>query len=185
MPVYVVDSDIAYVADANKAEQAIETTCGQASALSDARAMKRAVRDDADDDQPVEGDDMDDEVRLGDSKADANKMMGIATVRVFAIDIEGLPEMDNGTQVRVRAIGVLGSAEMTGATNGSRPDKAGWIAVRRCRAPASSAWASWISRSATVPVDWISRSARVDLPWSIWATMEKLRISESWVMRGI
>ena len=35
---------------------------------------------------------------------------------------------------------------------------------------------SFMSRSATVPVDWISRSASVDLPWSMWATMEKLRM---------
>jgi hypothetical protein len=32
------------------------------------------------------------------------------------------------------------------------------------------------------PVYWIRRSASVDLPWSIWAMMEKLRISARSVM---
>ena len=41
---------------------------------------------------------------------------------------------------------------------------------------------SFMSRSATVPVDWISRSASVDLPWSMWATMEKLRMCAGSVM---
>lgn len=118
MPVYVVESDVAYGADA-KAEQAVQTTCGKASAVSDVHALtKRVDRAGADDDEPADGG-ADDEVRLGDGADDAVGM-SIATVRIFAIDLEGLPEgMANGTLVRVRAIGVLGAAEITGATNGS------------------------------------------------------------------
>ena len=41
---------------------------------------------------------------------------------------------------------------------------------------------SFISRSVTLPQSWISRSDSVDLPWSMWAMMEKLRISEVSVM---
>src|SRR6185295_15226224 len=33
------------------------------------------------------------------------------------------------------------------------------------------------SRSSTPPVRWINRSARVDFPWSMWAMMQKLRMS--------
>src|SRR5262245_53396449 len=33
------------------------------------------------------------------------------------------------------------------------------------------------SRSSTPPVRWIRRSASVDFPWSIWAMMQKLRMS--------
>src|SRR6185295_7043163 len=33
------------------------------------------------------------------------------------------------------------------------------------------------SRASTPPVRWIRRSARVDFPWSIWAMMQKLRMS--------
>jgi len=41
----------------------------------------------------------------------------------------------------------------------------------------SSIW-SWNSRSLTAPQAIISRSASVLLPWSIWAMIEKLRISD-------
>src|ERR671920_1043808 len=37
-------------------------------------------------------------------------------------------------------------------------------------------WAR-IARESTTPVSWSIRSARVDLPWSMWAMMQKLRIT--------
>src|SRR5436305_5984453 len=37
------------------------------------------------------------------------------------------------------------------------------------------------SRSSTPPQRWISRSARVDLPWSMWAMMQKLRMSSKYL----
>src|ERR1035441_1313350 len=46
----------------------------------------------------------------------------------------------------------------------------------RSRSMLSRNW-SFCSRWGRAPVYSISRSARVDLPWSIWAMMEKLRIS--------
>ena len=37
------------------------------------------------------------------------------------------------------------------------------------------------SRASTPPQRWISRSASVDLPWSMWAMMQKLRMSSKTV----
>src|SRR3954462_4533438 len=39
-------------------------------------------------------------------------------------------------------------------------------------------------RSSTTPVSWSIRSARVDLPWSMWAMMQKLRMSPGGVAAG-
>src|SRR5262245_33973583 len=44
---------------------------------------------------------------------------------------------------------------------------------------------SFISREETLPHSWIIRSERVDLPWSMWAMIEKLRISLISVMGGL
>src|SRR6476646_8924364 len=41
-----------------------------------------------------------------------------------------------------------------------------------------SSTCSLISRAVNPPVAWIKRSASVDFPWSMWAIIEKLRISE-------
>src|SRR6476659_2152272 len=45
-------------------------------------------------------------------------------------------------------------------------------------------WAR-IMRSSTTPVSWSIRSASVDLPWSMWAMMQKLRISAGSVCPGV
>ena len=44
-------------------------------------------------------------------------------------------------------------------------------------------WAR-IERSSTTPVNCSMRSARVDLPWSMWAMMQKLRITAGSVWFG-
>src|SRR5687768_16952409 len=40
-----------------------------------------------------------------------------------------------------------------------------------------SRYCARICRASTTPVSWSIRSARVDLPWSMWAMMQKLRIT--------
>ena len=42
-----------------------------------------------------------------------------------------------------------------------------------------------MSRSETTPVICSIRSASVDLPWSMWAMMQKLRISSGGVADGL
>lgn len=102
---YVVDSNVVYTD--RKAEQTVEMTCGQQSVLSDAASRKRSSG-------------TDNSGAKGRTAANMYEADAIATVRIFAIAIEGLPEnMDNETQLLVRATGVFGSAEVTGATNGS------------------------------------------------------------------
>src|ERR687898_3299884 len=47
-----------------------------------------------------------------------------------------------------------------------------------------SRYCARIARSSTTPVSWSIRSASVDFPWSMWAMMQKLRISSGGVAAG-
>lgn len=48
-----------------------------------------------------------------------------------------------------------------------------------------SRYCARMSRGWTTPVIWSIRSASVDLPWSMWAMMQKLRISSGEVAEGV
>ena len=47
-----------------------------------------------------------------------------------------------------------------------------------------SRYCAFMSRGCTTPVACSMRSASVDLPWSMWAMMQKLRITEGSVAAG-